>query len=353
MFTVAPVVYGWIMTSVPAAAALSPKETSSFERRIFEASPIGAVATATTIFVVGVGTFLLVAWLVHYPLIGPNGAAILPALMPGITLPLLLATALGMNRYADVGQRADLGALAAIVPGDAAAAVVRPVSSNHSRIPGIAGGVAGALICFLSVPRSVLFGYPAVYAWFAAVIILLSVMFARGIVDARRREQKLSALVDHDLQIDLLHADKLSVIGRQSARNALVWFVIAAVVCLFFVGGKSSATTPPLLLVTAAVGLWAFLQPMVRVHHRIRSAKSAELDHVRDQIGEARAAEARDVMAAARLPGLLAYEGRIQAVREWPFDQSTLIRVVTYVLIPTIPWIGEAVVSDLLRQLAH
>lgn len=54
-----------------------------------------------------------------------------------------------------------------------------------------------------------------------------------------------------------------------------------------------------------------------------------------------------------RLPGLIAYEARIQAVREWPFDQSTLIRVAGYLLIPAIPWFGEAAVSTLIQRLAH
>ena len=56
---------------------------------------------------------------------------------------------------------------------------------------------------------------------------------------------------------------------------------------------------------------------------------------------------------AVRLSGLIAYEARIQAVRDWPFDQSTLIRVGAYVLIPTIPWVGEAIVSAAVQRLAH
>ena len=51
--------------------------------------------------------------------------------------------------------------------------------------------------------------------------------------------------------------------------------------------------------------------------------------------------------------GLLAYEARIQAVHEWPFDQTTLVRVAAYVLIPAIPWFGEAFVSDLIQRVAH
>jgi hypothetical protein len=133
----------------------------------------------------------------------------------------------------------------------------------------------------------------------------------------------------------------------------LIWFSTAAVVCLYFVGGDSGLTTVPILIGCTGLGLWIFLHPMTGVHQRIRAAKSAELDRVRDEIGQASRLEASDAQAAARLPGLIAYEARIHAVREWPFDQSTLIRVATYVLIPAVPWFGEAIVSEVLQRLAH
>jgi hypothetical protein len=150
-----------------------------------------------------------------------------------------------------------------------------------------------------------------------------------------------------------LYADRLAVIGRQSARNALVWFVNAAVVCLFFIGGDVGPTTVLMVVGCAGMGLWIFLSPMTGVHHRIRAAKSLELDRVRDEIAEASRRAAGDTDAAVRLSGLIAYEARIQAVRDWPFDQSTLIRVAAYVLIPTIPWVGEAIVSTAVQHLAH
>ncbi len=110
---------------------------------------------------------------------------------------------------------------------------------------------------------------------------------------------------------------------------------------------------PIVVLACAGVGLWIFLRPMLGVHHRISVAKETELGRLRAEIGRAVADESTDARAAARLPGLVAYEARIQAVREWPFDNSTLMRVGAYVLIPTIPWFGQAVVNDLLERLAH
>ncbi len=51
---------------------------------------------------------------------------------------------------------------------------------------------------------------------------------------------------------------------------------------------------------------------------------------------------------APELPSLLAWEARIDAVREWPFDTPTLVRFSFFVLIPLASWLGGAVVERLL-----
>jgi hypothetical protein len=45
------------------------------------------------------------------------------------------------------------------------------------------------------------------------------------------------------------------------------------------------------------------------------------------------------------MPSLLAYEARIESVREWPFDTSTLRRFALFLLIPLASWIGGALVE--------
>jgi hypothetical protein len=48
------------------------------------------------------------------------------------------------------------------------------------------------------------------------------------------------------------------------------------------------------------------------------------------------------------LLGLLAFEKRIESVREWPFDAPTLTRFFLYVAIPLGSWIGGALIERLL-----
>ena len=55
-----------------------------------------------------------------------------------------------------------------------------------------------------------------------------------------------------------------------------------------------------------------------------------------------------DAAELARLPGLLALESRLEAVREWPFDTSSLARFGLYLLIGLGSWIGAAMVERLI-----
>jgi len=49
--------------------------------------------------------------------------------------------------------------------------------------------------------------------------------------------------------------------------------------------------------------------------------------------------------AAGRLPGLLAYEARIEGVAESLFDAQSTGRMVLYLLIPLGSWVGGALIE--------
>jgi len=65
------------------------------------------------------------------------------------------------------------------------------------------------------------------------------------------------------------------------------------------------------------------------------------------------AKKAADDHAAARMHGLLAYEKRVVDAQEWPFDQSTLVRVGASALILTVPWFGQAIAQYVVEHLSH
>jgi hypothetical protein len=96
-----------------------------------------------------------------------------------------------------------------------------------------------------------------------------------------------------------------------------------------------------------------FVSIMSRIHRQIVAAKATELEHVRCQIDAMRAAMTTNDHAATRLHGLLAYEKRISDAPEWPFDQTTLMRVGASALIVTVPWFGQAIVQYLVEHLGQ
>ena len=129
--------------------------------------------------------------------------------------------------------------------------------------------------------------------------------------------------------------------------------MISAVACLFFVGGDLNWLTILLIVACAAMGIGLFVSIMGRIHRRIAAVKAAELEHVRCRIEVMRATMHDDNQAAAQLHGMLAYEKRISDAPEWPFDQPTLVRVGAYILIPTIPWFGQAIVQYFVEHMAR
>jgi hypothetical protein len=53
----------------------------------------------------------------------------------------------------------------------------------------------------------------------------------------------------------------------------------------------------------------------------------------------------------ASLPGLLAWESRVERVPEWPIDAGALRRIALYLLIPLGSWMGGALVERLVDAL--
>jgi heme exporter protein D len=341
------------MSSTVAAA---PAERVSFEQWLYQKSPVGTAATSAILFVVVAGSDVLLARMMHVPLFDNSAHMFHFAsyVWAALVMALLLVTVLGMQRYTRIREMADEAAFQTIAPGTTAiTSILRPAPPAYMLLANVVGAIAGIALAYLTVPSTFPAHEPALFAWNVAITMLLGCLFARGVLMTAQGGQAFAHMIEHDLRIDLLHVDKLAVIGRHSARNALIWFTVAAIVCLFFVGGGIDTTIIVILAACAGMGLWIFLRPMEHVHRRIRAAKAHELDRLRDEIGAIRDEAARDPSAATRLQGLLAYEARIQAVHEWPFDQTTLVRVAAYVLIPAIPWFGEAFVSDLIQKLAN
>ncbi|HEY5048814.1 MAG TPA: hypothetical protein VII49_12425 [Rhizomicrobium sp.] len=331
------------MSDLPAVAAPAYAPSPAiFEQMLFELSPAGTVVTAIGIFVVLLGSFEALAAATHYPLADQLSFSPQEGAWPAAILSLLVAVGLGMQRYARLKDVEDAPALARIIPCNTTEMGNEPALRSRIRWAGAGGAVLGVAFGILAVPAHVRSDNPTMFLWFAAAMGLAGAMFARGAVMTKAGARRFALRIDRDLKIDLLRVDQLSIIGRSSARTALIWVSVAAVVSLFFVSGHAPGLVIVTVVFSAAMAFWTFFRSLERVHRRIVSAKRDELDRLRHAIADSRLQAVHDHAAAARLHGLLAYEGRIERVHEWPFDQLTLLRVGAYVLIPALPALGQA-----------
>lgn len=334
-----------------------PRGRANFEQTLYNISPLGTLGTTLAILLVFLGTFAAALALDRYtPVIhAASGWMLSPGVWPAFVLSLLVTVALGMQRYVRLKDHDDDAVLETIMPGcrEFEARMLDARGRRGLRIATVLGAILGAAATWVFVPRTVIAAHPAMYLWFGLVQAIVTALFWRGIVASARGAENWALAIDNSLKVDLLRIDQLNIIGRQGARNALIWFSVAAVIFLFFIGNNMGWMTLAILALAAVMGLWIFIRPMERVHQRIRAAKQAELETVRREIAAARAEAPREASSTAKLQGLLAYEARIEAVREWPFDQPTAIRVAAFVLIPAIPWFGQAIAGYFIANLVH
>lgn len=157
----------------------------------------------------------------------------------------------------------------------------------------------------------------------------------------------LSRLTQQRARPELFDPRPFAALARNGARLAAVWLVIEALAMpvllempkVFDEEGRSLAV---MVLILAAFSAVALILPCLGAHRVLRSAKRRELVAVRGQI-----AEARHAREDTRLPGLLAWEARIEGLSEWPIDARALRRTGLFLLLPLASWIGSALVERL------
>ena len=346
------------MNDTIAATALPSDDQAYLEQRIFIVSPFGTWTTALTFYVLGAASFAVAA--------AASGLAILPLdnfLLDPLTrvaavLLLIFCLSLGMQRMTRLAEKRDFNAFARVLKGGAEQAkILTNLSPRGARLLpatpiGVIAGIALGFAFFAANPRTAPATNPVLFAWFSAMMVLLALLFARGVALTRMSAAMTRDIVQNHLVVDLLRTDALYVWGRAAARTALIWFSVSAAACLLFVSGEITMFTIFILVACAAMGLWVFVAMMNQIHHKIHAAKAVELERVRGEIAELRDGLHRDAHAGAKLQGLLAYEARIAQAPEWPFDQTTLVRVGASTLILAVPWFGQAIAQYFVDHIA-
>ncbi|HWA91589.1 MAG TPA: hypothetical protein VG889_16240 [Rhizomicrobium sp.] len=320
------------------------------EQLVFVVSPLGTQATALLLFALFFGSYLAPAAASGVVLFGATTRL-------ALILSVMMTVILWVQRFVRIRARRDIHLMARVLKGGMReAAEIYRLTPNGARLApasllGLLAGIGFDWFLYFS-PAAQLQAPLGVKLWFAGITLLMVLTFVRGVELTRMGARATVAIIDDGLVIDLLRIDDLSVWGRNSARFALIWFVISAASCLLFVSSEITIFTVVLLIGCVAMGIAAFMGLMLRIHHKIVAVKSAELERIRRDIDVLRSQCGASADAAQRMQSLLAYEGRIASAGEWPFDQTTVMRVAASAGILTVPWFGQALAAYIVEHIA-
>ncbi|MBW2390222.1 MAG: hypothetical protein JRG89_17605 [Deltaproteobacteria bacterium] len=179
-------------------------------------------------------------------------------------------------------------------------------------------------------------------------VVLFTIMFqgAFGLTTAWKALDHVSRSLS---RVDLLDRDGVAQIGRFGLPSAFLWLVGSSIASFLAWGMQNVWPLIGILSMTLALATFSLLRPAQIVHRRLAAAKRTELERVRERIATAKEAvlslEEDSAHQASLLAGLLAYELRIESVRDWPFDTPTLVRFGALALLAVGSWLGGAVVE--------
>ncbi len=275
-----------------------------------------------------------------------------------LTMAVLLGFVLAATRWT---KRVAVRALETLKPAstlstEAFSAEIRHTSvlSSAARGASFAGAVVvGIAIIPLSSgePGSYLrlSKWNAHHVWAIANHILLFTIMFRSAFRSTAGWRALDRISRSLRHIDLLDREALAPIGRYGFPGAILWLAGGSLASLLAWGMENVWPLVAILCAILALATFSMLRPMQIVHGRLHEAKRGELKRVREKIANAKEASLSNHTIAsdqaALLPGLLAYEVRIESVREWPFDTPTLLRFAALALLAVGSWLGGAVVE--------
>lgn len=278
-----------------------------------------------------------------------------------LVIAVLIAFFVATRRYIDQRSPLELVRLQSLTccSEDEFVRMVEDHRASHRRRLRVATGI-GALIGLMVLPATsgdaaVLLRareWDARAVWGILTSALLFALMGRAAYESVVDGRLLGWITREIGEINLLDRHALEPFARRGLRRAFFWVGGSTIASLLALDVQRLWPLLSVLAGTLLLGTLAFLEPARSVRARLREAKQEELARVRSEIVRGKEAALRSAGGgeAARLPGLLAYEARIEAVREWPFDTPTLVRFAALALLATASWLGGAVVERLLSS---
>jgi hypothetical protein len=192
--------------------------------------------------------------------------------------------------------------------------------------------------------------YDPVVLWNLWQNTLAGWLCTRTIAQELRASKLFSHVGELYAEVSIFDLRPLAPFARRGIHGALVAILMLSIFSLVLLD-RGAAQVAPLIqaLVVALAGVSLFL-PVRGVHRCIAARKREQLDHVLAQIRNADAALFAPAAqtsgdAAARLSTLVTLRQQIDAVREWPFDVSVLVRFGAVVAIGLLSSLGQVILE--------
>ncbi len=189
---------------------------------------------------------------------------------------------------------------------------------------------------------NVLFLFITIFLW-----CLLTVVISNLIDNVRA----FARLAKNNTRIDLLNGANLRGYSRVAVYSTLVLLgVLATFPLLLMQTGTNYLTILPGFLATFIPMMSIFLIPLLPIRAKIKSRKSEELASIQHQINQITGSHdslIENDAALQRLQPLLDYRREVHQVPEWPFDSPAFFRLMFYLFIPPLTWVGAALIERL------
>ena len=145
--------------------------------------------------------------------------------------------------------------------------------------------------------------------------------------------------------LDFLNMRPYQPLIRQGLTNALLVFGMVSVLSLL---GVESRYLPALLgfwISFTALAWIGLMLPLRGIRRKFKAAKDQELEWCKKSLKVSRDALKSGSAEGPSIADTLAYQSMIESQRNWPFDNSILVRFSLYLLIPLGSWLGGALVE--------
>jgi hypothetical protein len=156
---------------------------------------------------------------------------------------------------------------------------------------------------------------------------------------------RLSNLSNDIDSLDLLELHPHEPLIHQGLTNALLVIGTVSVMSLLGVEARYGPVLVGFWISFTVLAWIGMMLPLRGIRKKIRVAKDRELDWCRQALKVARDELKSGANSHRPIAEILAYRNMIENIRNWPFDNPTLVRFSLYLLIPLGSWLGGAFVE--------